>query len=155
MLVEDMSRNKYSFRGSNITCFTFYIDLWPIPWLSFVNKYLLRMRGPFHDTVQWLGYIASNGNMTHQYWMAKNLEGRASDHIEVLWLSSLKVQRKIIRNFGQNSPCPSRDSNWPPPEYVQCISARMYALKVARVSMIHSHTTVRQAVASILVAPMT
>jgi hypothetical protein len=36
MLVEDMSRNKCYFPGSNITCFTFYIRLWPICWLPLV-----------------------------------------------------------------------------------------------------------------------
>jgi hypothetical protein len=35
MLVEDMSRNKF-FPVSNITCFTLYINLWPIYWLYLV-----------------------------------------------------------------------------------------------------------------------
>jgi hypothetical protein len=41
MLVGDMSRNKcFFFPGSNITCFTFYIHLWPIYWLSVVYSIL-------------------------------------------------------------------------------------------------------------------
>jgi hypothetical protein len=37
MLVEDTSRNKcFFFPNSNVTCFTFYIHLWPIYWLSLV-----------------------------------------------------------------------------------------------------------------------
>jgi predicted CDP-diglyceride synthetase/phosphatidate cytidylyltransferase len=31
-----MSRNKFFMSGSNIACFTFYIHLWPIYWLSLV-----------------------------------------------------------------------------------------------------------------------
>jgi hypothetical protein len=38
---------KYMFfPGSNITCFTFYIHLWPVYWLSFIKSchwYLLRI----------------------------------------------------------------------------------------------------------------
>jgi hypothetical protein len=37
MLIEDMSRNKCFFPGSNFTCFTFYIYLWSIYWLSLVS----------------------------------------------------------------------------------------------------------------------
>jgi hypothetical protein len=36
MLVEDMSRNKWFLPGLNITCFTFYIRLWPTYWFSLV-----------------------------------------------------------------------------------------------------------------------
>jgi hypothetical protein len=40
MLGEDMSRNKcFFFSGSNVTCFTFYIRLWPIYWLSLIVQY--------------------------------------------------------------------------------------------------------------------
>jgi hypothetical protein len=36
-----MSRNKcFLFPGSNITCFTFYILLWPIYWLSLLSTHL-------------------------------------------------------------------------------------------------------------------
>jgi hypothetical protein len=132
MLVEDMSGNK---------CFTFYMDLWPSHWLRLVNKYLLRMRGTFHDAVEQLDYIASYGNMTHQYWIGKDLEGRGSDHTELLCRRSLKVLRKSMRKLGQDSHCPSRDSNWQLPEHVQSISARIYPLKVAGFPKIHSHTT--------------
>jgi hypothetical protein len=38
VLMEVMSRNKCFFSVSNITCFTFYIHLWPIYWLSIVIK---------------------------------------------------------------------------------------------------------------------
>jgi hypothetical protein len=37
VLVENMSRYKCLFPGSNITCFIFYIHLRPIYWLSLVS----------------------------------------------------------------------------------------------------------------------
>jgi hypothetical protein len=37
MFVEDMWRNKFFIPDSNTTCFTFYIHLWPIYWLSRVH----------------------------------------------------------------------------------------------------------------------
>jgi hypothetical protein len=37
VLVEGMSRNKFFFSFEYITCFTFYIHLWPVYWVSLVS----------------------------------------------------------------------------------------------------------------------
>jgi hypothetical protein len=43
ILVEDMSRNEGFFPGWNITCFTFYIHLWPIYWLVVSNVRCMKI----------------------------------------------------------------------------------------------------------------
>jgi hypothetical protein len=62
-------------------------------------------------------YIASNGTMTDDQWIRKDLAGNDLGLIEEISEHFLAVSSKTTENLNEYSQCPSRDSKREPPKY--------------------------------------
>jgi hypothetical protein len=120
-----MWRNKCFFQV-RMWCFTFYIHLWPVYWLSLVQFYeawdrrdhwiassevIVLYYKIFNNAASRWYHVASNDMMTKERWIGKNVEGSDpgifQDTIPVL--SALR-DKKIMKNLNQGSRYPDRDS---------------------------------------------
>jgi hypothetical protein len=123
---------------SNVTCFTSYIHLWPIYWLSLVNRRgaaaleLLHEQTAFRferaklfllwrvcvcisGRCQCPDYTVSNGGFTDEWKMNwKDTVVFPPTYYPVICTDGLRRTKKY---FNQESLCPDSDSNCAPPEY--------------------------------------
>jgi hypothetical protein len=121
-----MCREIMTFPCSNITCFTFYIHLWPIYWFSLVNKRRAEAVKLLHEQTdkrkildEFLQLFISNGSNRLFCGVCMNLTARNTvvpprTYYPVICTEGL---RKIKKYFNRDSLRPDSDSNCTPPEY--------------------------------------
>jgi hypothetical protein len=76
---------------------------------SFLPIFLL-LYGSLYDPVYISYYIASNGTMTDEQWIRKDLAGSDVGLIEVISGHFLEVLSKTAENLNEDSQCPNRVS---------------------------------------------
>jgi hypothetical protein len=91
-----MSRNR-SFPGFNITCFTFYINFWPIHWLSLVDKEDIFKSTSGNDSLHKTSH--DNGARVVNFARSNNLQRVQCSHTATLInsLGHLLMERHTIR----------------------------------------------------------